>query len=74
MHLISSLQVVGLDCVDDESKPEKRLPKYPPPKEWTSVHNPPYSYYCYYLCAGPSSLFFSLALFLSRPLSSSSVC
>ena len=42
-------QVVGIDCVDDESKPEKRLPRYPPPKEWNTAHNPPYSYYLYYL-------------------------
>lgn len=48
---LSRRQVVGIDCVDDESKPEKRLPRYPPPHEWTSVFNPPYSYYTYYLFA-----------------------
>ena len=47
-------QIVGIDCVDDESKPEKRLPRYPVPQEWTSVHNPPYSYYLYYLYVAPA--------------------
>jgi len=42
--------VVGIDCVDDESKPEYRLlRKYPPPVEWNYEHNPPYSYYLFYL-------------------------
>jgi AMP deaminase len=42
--------LVGVDCVDDESKLEHRLMrKYPPPLEWNLPHNPPYSYYLYYL-------------------------
>ncbi|EFA76108.1 AMP deaminase [Heterostelium album PN500] len=45
-------QVVGIDCVDDESKFEKKFTeKFPVPQEWTSEHNPPYTYYLYYLYA-----------------------
>ena len=61
LRLILLPQVVGLDCVDDESKPEKRLPRYPPPKDWTTAHNPPYSYYLYYLCAPHIGRLFALA-------------
>jgi AMP deaminase len=43
-------QVIGIDCVDDESKPEQRLyESIPEPNEWTRKRNPPYSYYLYYL-------------------------
>ena len=52
-------QVVGIDCVDDESKPEGRCPSTesapPPPAEWTQG-NPHYAYYCYYLYANLHAL------------------
>ncbi|WCJ21780.1 AMP deaminase [Euphorbia peplus] len=44
--------VVGLDIVDDESKPERRPTKHmPTPDEWTNDFNPAYSYYAYYCYA-----------------------
>lgn len=44
--------VVGLDIVDDESKPERRPTKHmPTPSEWTNDFNPAYSYYAYYCYA-----------------------
>ncbi|KAF2299567.1 hypothetical protein GH714_038178 [Hevea brasiliensis] len=43
------MQVVGLDIVDDESRPERRPTKHmPKPAEWTNEFNPAYSYYAYY--------------------------
>ncbi|KAD0955783.1 hypothetical protein E3N88_43510 [Mikania micrantha] len=46
------MQVVGLDIVDDESKPERRPTKHmPTPAEWTNDFNPAYSYYAYYCYA-----------------------
>lgn len=46
------MQVVGLDLVDDESKPERRPTKHmPTPSEWTNDFNPSYSYYAYYCYA-----------------------
>ncbi|KAK5582376.1 hypothetical protein RB653_003959 [Dictyostelium firmibasis] len=51
LHLFLQ-QVVGIDCVDDESKFEKKFTeKFPVPGEWSSEHNPPYTYYLYYLYA-----------------------
>lgn len=48
----SCLQVVGLDLVDDESKPERRPTKHmPTPAQWTNVFNPAFSYYVYYCYA-----------------------
>ncbi|KAJ6847056.1 AMP deaminase-like [Iris pallida] len=45
-------QVVGLDLVDDESKPERRPTKHmPTPAEWTNIFNPAFSYYAYYCYA-----------------------
>ncbi|KAK1376843.1 AMP deaminase [Heracleum sosnowskyi] len=45
-------QVVGLDLVDDESKPERRPTKHmPTPAQWTNIFNPAYSYYVYYFYA-----------------------
>ncbi|KAL5550505.1 hypothetical protein UlMin_000681 [Ulmus minor] len=45
-------QVVGLDLVDDESKPERRPTKHmPTPEQWTNVFNPAFSYYVYYCYA-----------------------
>ncbi|AQK85424.1 Probable AMP deaminase isoform 2 [Zea mays] len=45
-------QVVGLDLVDDESKPERRPTKHmPTPEQWTNVFNPAFSYYAYYCYA-----------------------
>lgn len=44
--------MVGFDCVDDESKPERRPTKsMPPPEQWNLKHNAAYSYYIYYLYA-----------------------
>eukprot|EP00736_Rhodelphis_marinus_P003080 Rmarinus@m.19470 len=45
--------VVGFDCVDDESKPERPHPsgRNPPPHLWDVKSNPPYSYYLYYIYA-----------------------
>jgi len=49
--------VVGLDCVDDESKPDKKFThKFPAPRCWTDSNNPPYTYYLYYLWANIKSL------------------
>ncbi|PWA61408.1 AMP deaminase, Metal-dependent hydrolase [Artemisia annua] len=46
------MQVVGLDLVDDESKPERRPTKHmPTPAEWTNDFNPAYAYYAYYCYA-----------------------
>uniref|UniRef100_A0A7N0TXH6 AMP deaminase n=1 Tax=Kalanchoe fedtschenkoi TaxID=63787 RepID=A0A7N0TXH6_KALFE len=51
LHLFLK-QVVGLDLVDDESKPERRPTKHmPTPAEWTNVFNPAFSYYTYYCYA-----------------------
>ncbi|KAL7589302.1 hypothetical protein Lser_V15G40768 [Lactuca serriola] len=42
-------KVVGLDLVDDESKPERRPTKHmPTPSQWTNIFNPAFSYYVYY--------------------------
>jgi len=52
-------QVVGFDCVDDESKHETgrdTVHAMPPPAEWTSPRSPPYFYWVYYLSANLSSL------------------
>ncbi|KAH9616039.1 hypothetical protein KSS87_022146 [Heliosperma pusillum] len=51
LHLFLK-QVVGLDLVDDESKPERRPTKHmPTPDQWTNIFNPAYSYYVYYCYA-----------------------
>ncbi|KAB5595901.1 AMP deaminase [Ceratobasidium theobromae] len=50
-------RVVGIDCVDDESKPERRIyRKFPYPKDWNTPQNPPYSYWMYYMFANMTSL------------------
>lgn len=50
--LLSLAQVVGLDMVDDESRPERRPAKHmQTPAEWNLKHNPAYSYYAYYVYA-----------------------
>ncbi|KAF4519197.1 hypothetical protein B566_EDAN013490 [Ephemera danica] len=43
--------VIGLDSVDDESKPENPLidRDVSPPEQWSDVENPPYAYYQYYM-------------------------
>lgn len=47
-----AFQVVGLDLVDDESKPERRPTKHmPTPAQWTNIFNPAFSYYVYYCYA-----------------------
>ena len=44
--------VVGLDMVDDESKPERRPSKHMrTPEEWDVPYNPAYAYYAYYIYA-----------------------
>ncbi|KAL3617478.1 hypothetical protein CASFOL_037799 [Castilleja foliolosa] len=51
LHVILK-QVVGLDLVDDESKPERRPTKHmPTPAQWTNIFNPAFSYYAYYCYA-----------------------
>ncbi|CAO2820128.1 unnamed protein product [Amaranthus hypochondriacus] len=51
LHLFLK-QVVGLDLVDDESKPERRPTKHmPTPEKWTNIFNPAFSYYAYYCYA-----------------------
>uniref|UniRef100_A0A7S1XP69 AMP deaminase n=1 Tax=Phaeomonas parva TaxID=124430 RepID=A0A7S1XP69_9STRA len=51
---------VGFDSVDDESKPEPVRPypgrTLPPPELWDNEHNPPYSYWSYYLWANIAAL------------------
>ena len=50
-------RVIGIDSVDDESKPERRLfRKFPLPKDWNTNQNPPYSYWMYFLFANMASL------------------
>ncbi|XP_030833471.1 AMP deaminase 2 isoform X2 [Strongylocentrotus purpuratus] len=43
--------VSGFDSVDDESKPEDLIfsADSPEPENWSGIHNPPYSYYLYYM-------------------------
>ncbi|KAI1327563.1 AMP deaminase [Xylariaceae sp. FL0255] len=66
-------RVIGFDSVDDESKVERRLfKKFPVPREWSSLQNPPYSYWIYYLFANMTSLNFwrrqrGFNTFLLRP-------
>jgi adenosine deaminase len=50
LHLFLQ-QVVGFDCVDDESKWEKRVSDKILPHQWNSSQNPSYTYYLYYLWA-----------------------
>ena len=50
-------RVIGFDCVDDESKVERRIyRKFPLPRMWNTKQNPPYSYWIYYLFANIASL------------------
>lgn len=50
-------RVIGFDSVDDESKTERRIyRKFPLPKAWNTLQNPPYSYWIYYLFANLTSL------------------
>ncbi|XP_065353063.1 AMP deaminase 2 isoform X2 [Cloeon dipterum] len=50
--------VIGLDSVDDESKPENPLfdKEVTLPEDWTDYENPPYAYYQYYMWANLSVL------------------
>ena len=53
--------VVGIDSVDDESKPEHGHLNggpgtVPTPDEWTTAENPPYGYWMYYFYANLCSL------------------
>lgn len=45
--------VVGIDSVDDESRPEYEQfsDKNVTPENWTSANNPPYAYWMYYMYA-----------------------
>jgi AMP deaminase len=46
------MKVVGLDLVDDESKPERRPTKHmPTPEQWVNKFNPAFAYYGYYCYA-----------------------
>ena len=50
-------RVVGFDSVDDESKTERRIyRKFPLPRDWNTMQNPPYSYWIYYIFANMASL------------------
>ncbi|KAF2857866.1 AMP deaminase [Piedraia hortae CBS 480.64] len=50
-------RVIGFDSVDDESKPERRIyRKFPLPRDWNTLQNPPYSYWIYYLFSNIASL------------------
>uniref|UniRef100_A0A8C2Z3W9 AMP deaminase n=1 Tax=Cyclopterus lumpus TaxID=8103 RepID=A0A8C2Z3W9_CYCLU len=57
LHLFLQ-HVVGFDSVDDESKPEQHIFNLdsPLPVNWTEEHNPPYSYYLYYMYANMTVL------------------
>ncbi|KAL8439283.1 hypothetical protein Efla_003920 [Eimeria flavescens] len=51
--------MVGFDSVDDESRVSKYTMEggdLPHPDEWTSVHNPPYSYWAFYMYANIRAL------------------
>lgn len=50
--------VVGLDSVDDESKPENPMfdKDVPLPGQWSDSENPPYGYYIYYMYANVCTL------------------
>merc|ERR1711998_640559 len=48
--------IVGIDSVDDESRPEHKSlaagsAGLPTPDQWTHVENPPYGYWMYYTYA-----------------------
>lgn len=50
-------RVIGFDSVDDESKVERTpYQEFPLPKDWSNSHNPPYSYYLYYVYSNLASL------------------
>lgn len=50
-------RVIGFDSVDDESKVERTpYQEFPLPKDWNNSHNPPYSYYLYYVYSNLASL------------------
>lgn len=50
-------QVVGFDCVDDESKAEGLHNRsLPPPDEWDLPLDPPFSYWLYYMHANLATL------------------
>ncbi|KAG9315878.1 AMP deaminase [Chiua virens] len=50
-------RVIGFDSVDDESKAERRIHrKFPYPRLWDTLQNPPFSYWIYYMFANMASL------------------
>ena len=57
LHLFFQ-RVLGFESVDDESKQDRPFnsKKLPTAKEWDFHHNPPYSYYLYYLYSNMVSL------------------
>ncbi|KAJ1137806.1 hypothetical protein NDU88_004202 [Pleurodeles waltl] len=57
LHLFLE-HVDGFDSVDDESKPEHHIFNMdsPLPEQWAEEHNPPYSYYLYYMYANMAVL------------------
>ncbi len=52
LHQLLSV-IVGVDLVDDESKPEPalgiKMAELPTPDEWTFANGPPYSYWAWYV-------------------------
>ncbi|CDJ66749.1 adenosine monophosphate deaminase, putative [Eimeria necatrix] len=64
--------MVGFDSVDDESRVSKYTMEggdLPPPCEWTSYNNPPYSYWIFYMYANIRALNLFLEARNMRPLS-----
>jgi len=47
---------VGLDSVDDESRPEVEGSDFPEPREWNFAQQPPYHYWTYFLAANLATL------------------
>jgi len=47
---------VGLDSVDDESRPEVEGSDFPEPSEWNFPQQPPYHYWTYFLAANLATL------------------
>lgn len=61
--------MIGLDSVDDESKPEAAVfdKNVPLPEGWNMDENPPYAYYLYYMFANLTVLnHFRRYVFYSR--------
>lgn len=59
-------RVVGFDCVDDESRPERDLANILPPNDYIFDYEPTYTYWMYYLYSNIASLN-QLCARLNRP-------